>query len=126
MADTGPVAETLHGLADLGAQLSIDDFGTGYASLTYLKRMQVDELKIDISFVKGLGLSVEDEAIVVAIIGLAGALKLGVVAEGVETDLQAARLLDLGCNSAQGYLFGAAEPFRKLSPLGPPPCTWWG
>jgi diguanylate cyclase (GGDEF)-like protein/PAS domain S-box-containing protein len=105
---------TMHELSELGVRVSVDDFGTGYASLAYLKRMAVDELKVDMSFVTGLGRRPEDEAIVAAVTGLGNALNLDVVAEGVETRLQANRLLELGCNLAQGYLFQPAQPLSTL------------
>ena len=127
MQEADNLADTINGLADLGVRLSIDDFGTGYASLAYLNRIKVNELKVDICFVKGLGLRAEDEAIVAAVVGLGRALGLDVVAEGVETDLQVARLLDLGCHIAQGYLFGAPVPLCDLPTVpAPPTCTWVG
>ncbi len=109
------IVETLHNLSSLGVQLSIDDFGTGYASLAYLKRMHVDQLKVDASFVDGLGRKLEDEAIVTAITGLAQALGLDLVAEGVETDAQAERLLELGCRVAQGHLYTPALSLTSLT-----------
>jgi diguanylate cyclase (GGDEF)-like protein len=126
MEESGRLAETLRGLAGLGVRLSIDDFGTGFGALSYLKRVPVDELKINMSFVAGLGVDVADEAIVAGIIGMGRALGLDVVAEGVETDLQAARLIDLGCNRAQGYLFGHPLPVGDLLSLRSPACTWLG
>jgi EAL domain-containing protein (putative c-di-GMP-specific phosphodiesterase class I) len=89
-----------------GVHISLDDFGTGYSSLSYLTRLPVDKLKIDRSFVSGLGDGGHDTTVVQAIIGLADALGLVTVAEGVETEEQAAILTDLGCTQAQGYLFG--------------------
>jgi EAL domain-containing protein (putative c-di-GMP-specific phosphodiesterase class I) len=91
-------------LKDLGVRLSIDDFGTGYSSLAYLQRFPVDELKIDHSFVDGLGSERGDDAIVSGIISLAHTLDLAVVAEGIETPLQLQRLQQLGCERAQGFL----------------------
>jgi diguanylate cyclase (GGDEF)-like protein len=96
------VLETLH---DLGVRLSIDDFGTGYSSLAYLRRFPVDVLKIDRTFVGGLGKSLEDSAIVAAVVNLADTLGLATIAEGVETELQRECLIGLGCSRAQGYLF---------------------
>ncbi|MFG1605267.1 putative bifunctional diguanylate cyclase/phosphodiesterase [Actinoplanes sp. NPDC049265] len=106
MADTHAAAETLRAIAALGVHLSLDDFGTGYSSLTYLRRFQVETLKIDRSFVAGIGHDREDEAIVEMILHLAGVLGLRAVAEGVETADQADRLRALGCPLMQGYHFG--------------------
>jgi EAL domain-containing protein (putative c-di-GMP-specific phosphodiesterase class I) len=98
-------------LKDLGVRLAIDDFGTGYSSLSYARRFPVDELKIDRSFIDGLGHGREDAAIVTAAIAFARALHLAVTAEGVETADQAIRLRALGCDRAQGYLF--ARPLEE-------------
>jgi diguanylate cyclase (GGDEF)-like protein len=95
---------TLGRLKDIGVQIAIDDFGTGYSSLTYLKSLPVDTLKIDRAFVRDLGASTRDLAIVQAIVDLAHALGLQVVAEGVETATAARALIDLGCHRAQGFL----------------------
>ncbi|MCX7619403.1 MAG: EAL domain-containing protein [Acidimicrobiales bacterium] len=105
-----PVAslKVLSDLRQLGVRLAIDDFGTGYSSLAYLKRFPVDVVKIDRSFVDGLGDDPEDTAIVAAIISMAGALGLDVVAEGVETARQLGELRRLGCDRAQGFLFAPA------------------
>ena len=97
---------TLQALKRLGVQLAIDDFGTGYSSLSYLKRFPVDTLKIDRSFVAGLGRDPDDTAIVAAIQTLAHTLNLVVVAEGIETDEQVVLLRALGCEQGQGYHFG--------------------
>ena len=99
---TVTVLETLH---DLGVRLSIDDFGTGYSSLAYLRRFPVDVLKIDQTFVEGLGKDLEDSAIVAAVVNLADTLGFTTIAEGVETELQRECLVGLGCTRAQGYLF---------------------
>jgi diguanylate cyclase (GGDEF)-like protein len=104
--DIQSTTSTIQGLRHLGLKLAIDDFGTGYSSLLYLKRFPVGLLKIDQSFVADLGSDPEDEAIAQAIVSLAGALGVSVVAEGVETETQEARLLELGSDYAQGYLYG--------------------
>jgi CheY-like chemotaxis protein len=104
-------------LASLGVSLSIDDFGTGYSSLACLKRFPLDELKIDKSFVEGLGTDDDDTAIVAAVVAMAHALQLCVVAEGVETDLQLERLRTLGCEQAQGYLLGRPGPPETIDKL---------
>jgi EAL domain-containing protein (putative c-di-GMP-specific phosphodiesterase class I) len=96
----------LNALHDLGIRLGIDDFGTGYSSLSYLQRFPVDFLKVDQSFVQGLGRTNEDRAIVAGVVNLGHALGLGVIAEGVETTTQLAELQVLGCDIAQGFLLG--------------------
>ncbi len=95
--------DTMHALRQLGVRLSIDDFGTGYSSLSYLKRLPIDTLKIDRSFVVGLGQDRDDTSIVAAIVSLAGTLDLDLIAEGVETDRQRLHLLDLACRHGQGF-----------------------
>ena len=112
MEDVDTTTHTLSRLKDMGVRISIDDFGTGYSSLAYLKRFPIDELKIDRSFVAGLNDDTDNLAIVRTIIALAKALKLDVVAEGVETEDQLEFLRAMGCDRAQGYLLGrpAKEP----------------
>ncbi|MFN9030307.1 MAG: putative bifunctional diguanylate cyclase/phosphodiesterase [Betaproteobacteria bacterium] len=97
-------------LKQLGVRISIDDFGTGYSSLSYLKRLPIDTLKIDRSFVRDLESSTDSAAIVGAIIAMSKSLKLSVVAEGVETRGQLTRLYEQGCSVMQGYLFAPALP----------------
>ncbi|HYZ11317.1 MAG TPA: EAL domain-containing protein [Actinomycetota bacterium] len=117
MADTEGAARVIRSLKELGVRVSIDDFGTGYSSLAHLKRLAVDTLKIDRSFVDGLGREPEDTAIVMAVLGMAHSLGLSVVAEGVETEEQAEALRDLGCTTAQGFLFARPEPAEAVSRL---------
>jgi diguanylate cyclase (GGDEF)-like protein len=105
MQDAEMAITTLRELKGLGLNISVDDFGTGFSSLAYLKRFPLDELKIDKSFVDGLGRDPEATAIVAAVMGMAHALDLRVVAEGVETSDQAARLRALGCDEAQGFFY---------------------
>ena len=114
MADTEAAADTLRAIRALGVHLAIDDFGTGYSSLTYLRRFPVETLKIDRSFVAGIGRDHEDEAIVDMVLSLGRALGLQVVAEGVETADQLDRLRQLGCDLMQGYYYGKPMPPEKI------------
>jgi EAL domain-containing protein (putative c-di-GMP-specific phosphodiesterase class I) len=117
MRATAPSSSALAGLKRLGVKLAIDDFGTGYSSLSYLHEFPVDELKIDRSFIGRLDRDTRDKHLVGAIIGMAHALGLTVVAEGVETDQQLQFLGELGCQLAQGYLFAPAQPADRLLAL---------
>ncbi|MEM9487181.1 MAG: GGDEF domain-containing phosphodiesterase, partial [Cyanobacteria bacterium P01_F01_bin.116] len=105
IGDNQSMMETLEQLRRWGIQISIDDFGTGYSSLSYLKQLPVDTLKIDRAFIKDIESNPDNFKIVEAIIKLAQALKLEVVAEGIETSWQAQQLLELGCTYGQGYWF---------------------
>jgi diguanylate cyclase (GGDEF)-like protein len=107
-------AETIAALRSLGASIVIDDFGTGYSALDYLKRFVVDGVKIDRSFIAGLGRLGPDEAIVTASIAFAHALGLEVTAEGIETRAQLDRLADLGCDRGQGYLIGRPTRIEEV------------
>ena len=113
MDDLDAAVATLRELRARGLRLALDDFGTGYSSLSYLKRFPLDVLKIDKSFVAGLGRDAEDTAIVGAVIALAHILGMQVTAEGVETAEQAHLLRELACELGQGYLFA-----RPLAPAG--------
>jgi diguanylate cyclase (GGDEF)-like protein/PAS domain S-box-containing protein len=115
MDDAAGAARTLNAIRELGVHLVIDDFGTGYSSLAYLKRFPVDTLKIDRSFVDGLGRDAESEAIVRAVVGLTQSLHLSVIAEGVETFDQLATLHRLGCDTYQGYFFAKPMPADEVS-----------
>lgn len=108
------LAEVLQGLHAIGVRVAIDDFGTGYSSLYYLKRFPVDVVKIDRSFVDGLGTDADDEAIVAAVLSLGHALGLRVVAEGIETESQRERLVGLGCDAGQGYLMSRPVPAAEV------------
>ncbi len=117
LQDVEATVKTLHGLKSLGVKLSIDDFGTGYSSLSYLKRLAVDKLKIDQSFVRDMLSDGDGAAIVKAIIQLGHILQLEVIAEGVETDEQLAFLDASGCDEVQGYLFSRPVPAERFAQL---------
>ncbi len=110
MQPSGAAGRTIRDLADLGVSIAIDDFGTGYSSLSYLKNFPVSTLKIDRSFIQDVTTSPNDAAITTAIIAMAKAMDLEVVAEGVETEGQAAFLQKRGCPKIQGYLVGRPMP----------------
>ncbi|HKO23819.1 MAG TPA: EAL domain-containing protein, partial [Chloroflexota bacterium] len=110
MADADHALDVLTRLAALGVRLSVDDFGTGYSSLSYLKRLPVDELKIDRSFVQHMAAQSHDAAIVASTIGLGRGLGLRVVAEGVEDRETWDLLAGLGCDVAQGYYVSRPLP----------------
>jgi len=109
--------KTLHSLKEMGVKLSIDDFGTGYSSLSYLKRLAVDKLKVDQSFVRDLAEDEDSAAIVRAVIQLGHTLQLTVIAEGVENDAQLAFLRNYGCDEVQGYLFSRPVPANEFARL---------
>jgi EAL domain-containing protein (putative c-di-GMP-specific phosphodiesterase class I) len=113
MQDAEAAERTLRQLRHLGIQLAIDDFGTGYSSLAYLKRFQVDMLKIDRSFIDGFGHDPQDSAIVRSVLALARTLDLSVTAEGIETSAQRTKLTMLGCEFGQGYLLGTPVPVES-------------
>jgi EAL domain-containing protein (putative c-di-GMP-specific phosphodiesterase class I) len=121
MNNAEEAARVLRALRGLGIRIAIDDFGTGYSSLSYLKRFSVDRIKIDRAFVKEIGRQSEYEALTLAVIAMASALKFDVIAEGVETEAQRDFLIDHGCVEAQGFLYSAAvSPAMIADRLGVP------
>ena len=117
LAEESGAETTLDALKELGVSLVLDDFGTGYSSLAYLNRFPLDALKIDRSFIDALAVEQERSAIVEAIIGMARALSLEVIAEGVESEAQLSELSRLGCDFAQGYLFSKPVPIGPMTRL---------
>jgi diguanylate cyclase (GGDEF)-like protein len=115
MEASNSAMDGLGAIRALGVKVGLDDFGTGYSSLAYLRQFPLDFVKIDQSFMRELGNNAEDRAIVAAIIDLAHALRLLVVAEGVETDQQLLTLKRLGCDQAQGFLFSRADKPELIS-----------
>ena len=110
MQDLDRTVETLRALRSVGVHLSIDGFGAGFSSLAHLRRLPVDALKIDLSFVRGATTDADDASIVTAVIAVAHSLGLRVVAQGVETEAQVALLRSLGCDEVQGYLWSPPVP----------------
>ena len=108
------VSTTLSSYRNNGIQIAIDDFGTGYSSLAYLKKFNIDYIKIDQSFIRNLGTDESDNALCEAIIVMAHKLGFKVIAEGVETLEQKDMLLSYGCDFAQGYLISRPLPFDQL------------
>jgi len=125
--DLSAVADTLNALRAMGVTVALDDFGTGYSSLTYLRRLPMDTLKIDQSFVHGMMGDPGDLAIVQGVIGLARSFGYRVIAEGVETVEQGQMLLQLGCLQAQGYCIARPMPLEDFigwTPHWQPPAGW--
>jgi len=114
MDNPAAAAELLDQLRSAGVGLSIDDFGTGYSSLSSLRRLPVDRVKIDQSFIEGLDRDTSDESLVAAIVAMASALRVTTVAEGVETFAQGRRLHELGCNVAQGNFYSRPIPSASV------------
>lgn len=114
VADTERPLPTLHRLHDLGVRLSVDDFGTGYSSLAYLRRLPIDEIKVDRSFVQGMTTDSRDLSVVRAIVDMARHFGLTAVAEGVESELTLGVLEDIGCDIGQGFLFSRPLPNDRL------------
>ena len=117
MEDAEAAIPTLRALRFLGVQLAIDDFGTGYSSLSYLKHFPISELKLDKSFVDGLGIDPSDEAIAQSVLTLASCLEVSVTAEGIETPAQYSALLALGCPNGQGYHFSRPQSAEAVESL---------
>jgi EAL domain-containing protein (putative c-di-GMP-specific phosphodiesterase class I) len=116
MGDLDHVSCVIRDCQQMGIRFALDDFGTGYASLTYLKQLPVSQLKIDQSFVRGMLRNPSDQAILKSIVGLAGDLGIEVLAEGAETVAHTVKLLQIGCELAQGY--GIARPMAAAQVPG--------
>ncbi|MEX2289074.1 MAG: EAL domain-containing protein [Mycobacteriales bacterium] len=114
MEDTRVAGAVLDALSDLGVRISVDDFGTGYSSLLYLRRYPISALKVDRTFVSGIGVTIADDAICNSVISLAKAVGTTSIAEGVETIEQYTALRRLGCEQAQGFLWSPAVPASQL------------
>lgn len=115
MDESGAGEQRLHELRELGSKVSMDDFGTGYSSLSYLKRLPIDVVKIDRSFVRDILSEEDDQAILCAIIAMAHQLRLRIVAEGVESDEQAALLRQMDCDMIQGYVVSRPLPAEQFA-----------
>ena len=111
------VGKSLRNLHELGVNISVDDFGIGYGSLTYLRRFPISKVKIDASFIHGIGKDAGDEAIVRAVNGLGHSLEMRTLAEGIETAEQVAFLRNEGCDEGQGYFFGRPAPADEMTAL---------
>jgi diguanylate cyclase (GGDEF)-like protein len=117
MQDPEQTEQILRRLQSLGLEIALDDFGTGYASMTELKGMPVNVLKLDASFVQGITTDPRDAAIIESMVRLGGALNAAVVAEGIETGPTVEKLLEMGCFRGQGYLIAATMPAEELAPI---------
>jgi diguanylate cyclase (GGDEF)-like protein len=115
MEDSIGLAKVLQQVRGMGIGVAIDDFGTGYSSLSHLQRLPIDRLKIDRAFITGLTDRAEDQVIAALVINMGHLLHLRVIAEGVETEAQRDQLLRMGCDDAQGYLFGRPMPAEELA-----------
>jgi diguanylate cyclase (GGDEF)-like protein len=111
------IVAKMHALKALGVRLSMDDFGTGYSSLSYLKKLPLDQLKIDQSFVRDMTSDANNAVMIKAIIDMAQSFRLNVIAEGVETEAQLSLLKQLGCMAYQGYFFGKPMPIKEFDAL---------
>jgi EAL domain-containing protein (putative c-di-GMP-specific phosphodiesterase class I) len=110
LVDIEKAIQKVSALNNIGIRLVLDDFGTGYSSLQYLKRLPLDQIKIDQSFIRDIETDTDDRAIVTTIVNMSKSLNVGVIAEGVETYAQKEFLINQGCNYFQGYLFGKPKP----------------
>jgi EAL domain-containing protein (putative c-di-GMP-specific phosphodiesterase class I) len=119
MGNVEAAVQTMRELSNMGVQLAIDDFGTGYSSLGRLKRLPINRLKIDRSFVREIPTNPNDAAIAAAIVALSHTLGLEVIAEGIETDEHLALLLKMGCEQGQGYLISRPQPPTLLNSFFP-------
>jgi diguanylate cyclase (GGDEF)-like protein/PAS domain S-box-containing protein len=117
IGDAETLTETLQALKRIGVRLVLDDFGTGYSSFGYLTRLPLDALKVDRSYIDGLGSDARDTAITQAIIAMSNALSLAVIGEGVETEVHAAELRRLGCKLAQGFYFARPAPAEAVTAM---------
>jgi EAL domain-containing protein (putative c-di-GMP-specific phosphodiesterase class I) len=117
VANISDIIIKMDALSKIGIQFSLDDFGTGYSSLQYLKKLPLNQLKIDQSFVRDLATDADDKAIVRTIIMMAHSLDINVIAEGVETAEQRQYLLDNDCTQYQGYLFSKPVPIDEFEAL---------
>ena len=111
------VISTMRQLKALGVSFSMDDFGTGYSSLQYLKRLPLDQIKIDQSFVRDITIDRSDQEIVRTIIAMAQSMNLSIIAEGVETEQQRQLIANRGCTNYQGFLFGRPVPIEEFETL---------
>jgi predicted signal transduction protein with EAL and GGDEF domain len=117
LEDTNATLAILHRLKDLGIGIAMDDFGTGYSSLSYLRRFPFTKVKIDRSFIEGLGGGGDNDAIVAAVTELCQSIGMATVAEGVETEEQFQQLFQANCTEAQGYLFSKARPAGDVAAM---------
>jgi EAL domain-containing protein (putative c-di-GMP-specific phosphodiesterase class I) len=117
MDDPESVIPTFQALRDMGVSLAIDDFGTGYSSLSWLKHFPISTLKLDKSFVQGLGVDPADRAIAQSVLTMAECLEVNVTAEGIETPAQAAELMELGCPFGQGYHYARPKPAAAITKM---------
>ena len=117
MDEIAPISTALHRVRAQGVKVAIDDFGTGYSSLARLQSLPVDVIKLDRAFVADVDVRAEARDMAIAILHLSAAIGADMIAEGVETEAEAATLVDLGYSMAQGYLFGRPMPIEDLSRL---------